>query len=483
MKTDFSVRVKVWLLFFLFLFVVVTEARGDIQLADNFSVTGFLRHEFALHTGGKNPNNNQDDNNKINLSRSFFITEWTYLPSDMVKLYAKARLLHDQTEQLDSDLNEFDAFPLSTPRYGTYLRANNDDDFAAELWELYGDLNVGNLLLRLGKQQIVWGEMISSRILDIINPLEMSWHWTFEPEEYENIRVPQWSIRAVYNVEQMISIPWLNDVYLEGFLNPGDFVPTIMPEPGAPFNVIPAFPPFFNITETDRRGDLQYGFRLGYRIGQFFSTLNYLHLYTQNSYLDTVGGGPPPNMVFMKQRYPATGIYGMSVNYAFPQPYNIVVTYEGTYFPRHPYYDAAASLPEIKKQGTLKHAIRFDRKTFVFPRPTSAMTIQVQYSQSVVEGDEGKIAGSGSTEIDKTVDTLVLNMSQMFRHDTISVSNTVVYDLDGAYYIKPGFQYLHGDDWYFDIYGIFLGGSEKRSGRLGSMSWADEVYARVTYQF
>ena len=486
MKAIIFRQVKVWPLAIVILFVWVMDAVADIQLTDNLSMTGFVRYELAVHTASGNPNNDQDDNNAINLSRAFFQTEWTYRPSDVFKLYGKARFIHDSTEQLDSELNEYDAFPLSTPRYGTYLRANNDDDFAAELWELYADVSVGNLWMRLGKQQIVWGEMISGRIMDIINPLDWSWHFQFEPEEFENIRVPQWSIRAMYNVEQLV-IPWLKDMYIEGFLNPGDISPRIFPEPGSPYNLKPAPPPIYNTTEKDRRGDQEFGFRVAGRVGQFFGTLNYLHLYSKTGYLEDVGPpGPPPFNV--ENRYPSTNVYGMTLNYAFDAPINMTVTFEGTYTPDQPYADAlAADGGHIREVGTWKHAIRFDRKTFVFPRPTDAMMIQLQYSQTVVE-DEDKIKSTGApfsrdNRIDKTKDVVALLFSQNFWHNNIATSLKLIYDLDGCEYITPGFKYRHGDYWYFDVYGVILGGSEKRPGSFGSLDYASEIFGRITFQF
>jgi len=482
-----------WYLIFIFLFLGILEARAEVQLTDSISVTGFLRHELAIHTASQNPNNiTQEDNNSINLSRTFFQTEWNYQPTDIFKLFAKIRIISDQTESLDSDLEDYNAFPLSTPRYGTYLRATDDDDWTAEMWELYADLDIGNLWVRLGKQQIVWGEMISARIMDIANPLDWSWHFQFEPEEFENIRVPQWAIRAMYNIEQT-SVSWLHDLYLEGYVNPGDISPRIWPEYGSPFNLKPPTLPIFQVDEIDRRGDTEYGIRIGGRVGQFFATLNYLHLYTKTGAWENVSlPGPPPFSI--ENRYPEIDVYGATVNYAFDSPINATVTYEGTYIPKQPYQDALSVMPVIKDRGTVKHAIRFQRKTRVFSRhllssPIPQMNIQFQLSQTIVEGDPDDIKstpapyGRKTNKIDKTQNVIALILNQDLWYNQISLSFKAIYDLKDSHYIVPGFKYRHGDDWYFDIYGVVLGGSEKRSGRFGSMDWGDEVFARITYQF
>lgn len=481
-----------WLLVITILFLGVMEARAEVQLTDTFSVTGYLRQELAVHTSNMNPNNNllkQQDNNLINLSRTFFQTEWTYLPNDTFKLFSKVKLISDQTQALDDHLLDYNAFPLSTPRYGTYLRATNDNEFNAEMSEIYADVSLGSLWLRLGKQQIVWGEMISARILDLINPLDWSWHFQLEPEEFENIRVPQWALRGRYDFAQGTgALQWLGDAYLEGFVNPGDISPTIYPAPGSPFNLKPPIPAVFKVNEENRRGDTEYGIRIGGKVGQFAGTLNYLSLYSDAGFYERSGRNPAPPFI-VDNMYPKTELYGVSLNYAFAVPIDTTVTYEGVYSPDEPYYDATSpvAIPHIRYNKTIKHAIRFDRKTFVLPSPISAMMIQFQYSQTLVSDNE-KIKSTPSpfskgNNIDSTQNVLALILSQDLWHNDVNLSLTALYDLDGASMLRPGFKYKYGNNWIFDIYGVILAGSETRPGRYGSMNWADEVFGRVTYQF
>jgi len=451
---------------------------------DKLTVAGFLRYEMAIHITHKNPNNpSQDDNNWLNLSRAFFQTEWEFKPfdeyRDNFKLYSKIRLIHDQTEEFDSNLNKYDAFPRTAP---SELQIGGNDEYQFEVWELYSEIDVGNLWLRIGRQQIVWGEMIAARIMDIINPLDLSWHFRFEPEEFENIRIPLWSLRALYTIEQS-KVPGLRNLNIECFLNPGDIAPDVNPEPGAPFNFKPPYPPFFIITEKDRRGDVEYGVRIGGSIGQVYGTINYLHLYTDSAYLDTKQFVPVPLTFYIDAKYPSIDVYGLTLNYAFAPPIDLVTTFEGTYIPNQPYMDANSRFPGIQDRGTFNYAIRFDRKTFVFPRPTSAMMIQFQLSGIVVEGDEEDLL-IGNQEVDKSRESLALILSQaFFKADLLTPSFQTVYDIDGAYYIKPQLKFKTGDHWVLDVWGVFVGGSEKRPERFGGMYWADEVVLRATYQF
>ncbi len=490
MKAKFWLTKK-WLLVLPILFLGVVEAKAEIKLGDTLSVTGYLRHELAVHTGKMNPNNTvigQKDNNTINLSRSFFQTEWAYNPNETFNVFSKVKVISDQTQGLDSKLNDYDAFPLATARYGGYLRATNDREFDVEMSELYADLNLGNLWFRLGKQQIVWGEMVSARILDVINPLDWSWHFQLEPEEFENIRMAQWALRGRYNVEQSTgAFEWLRDLYVEGFVNPGDISPTVYPAPGSPFNLKPPVPGIFKVTEAEHRSDQEFGFRLGGRIGQIAATLNYLHLYSDAGFFEWQSGGPPAIQV--TDKYPRTELYGASLNYNFPNPIDVTVTYEGIYSPEEPYYDRAAPVtaPRISYNRTLRHAIRFDRKTFVLPTPQSAMMIQIQYSQTLVSNSESIKSTpspfSSANSIDSTQNVIALILSQDLWHNNINLSLTALYDLDGASMLRPGFKYRSGDHWIYDIYGVILAGEEGRPGRYGSLNFADEIFGRITYQF
>ncbi len=495
MNTDQVKKGNTWLLLvMLSFFVGVIDARADIQLADNLVVTGFVREMLAAHVTHQNPNNAaQSDNNWANLSRTHFQAELTYRPSDTFKLFAKMRFIWDQTESLDSDLLNYDAFPQSTPHYGTTLRAGHDDNAVAELWELYADLDLGRLWLRLGKQQIAWGELFGWRVLDIINPLDMSWHFRFEPEEFENIRIPQWLVRARYKIEQT-AVPWIEDLYIEGFVNPGDIIPNIYPEPYSPYRLSPSIvtgPP--SVTEEiDRRGEEEYGFRLGYSIGMISGSLNYLNLYSDDARIHNVSPpGPPPYSY--ENRYPQIDVYGMTMNYAFDAPINVVVSFEGKYTDGQPYYVAEPigsppNLPSIRKRGEWNYAIQLQRNTFVFPRPIGAMNISVQFNQTIVEGDPDGIKSTPSPHskdgnaIDKRKNQVGLNMQQFWWYNQIMTSLKVLYDLEGAYSISAGFKYRHGDHWYFGIYPGFYGGSDRRPG-FGSVWWADEIYGRITYQF
>ena len=107
----------------------------------------------------------------------------------------------------------FDAGPIEEATFtfigrGVYdsvydFRDRYDDlsggNFESTIREAFVDFVVPPFTLRLGKQQVVWGEADNFRALDVINPLDLSWHWS--RESWEDIRIPLWMARGIYDGE------------------------------------------------------------------------------------------------------------------------------------------------------------------------------------------------------------------------------------------------------------------------------------------
>jgi hypothetical protein len=84
------------------------------------------------------------------------------------------------------------------------------------------------LNLRLGRQQVVWGETDNFRMLDRANPLDLSWHQLYE--SWDDLRIPLWMIKALWRIGY---VGPLSDAFVETYWDPGDWVPAkqgFMPE-------------------------------------------------------------------------------------------------------------------------------------------------------------------------------------------------------------------------------------------------------------
>ena len=100
---------------------------------------------------------------------------------------------------------------------------NRDDiKFDNDLREFYVDLRFKHIpvSLRLGRQQIVWGETDNFRLLDRTNALDLSWH--LQQESWDELRIPYWMIKGLYDIGR---IGPLSDTFIEAYYNPGDWYP------------------------------------------------------------------------------------------------------------------------------------------------------------------------------------------------------------------------------------------------------------------
>jgi hypothetical protein len=127
------------------------------------------------------------------------------------------------------------------------------DNYLVYLPSLFFDYNHGALNLRVGNQQIAWGQALFFRVFDVANGLDLRRHSVLDyaQEEYADKRVPQLSIRAGYQVT--------DEVLLDSYI--AKFQPTIYGNPNTQYNVIPA-----QFTVHDRYGDYDDKFSYGMRV-------------------------------------------------------------------------------------------------------------------------------------------------------------------------------------------------------------------------
>jgi len=87
--------------------------------------------------------------------------------------------------------------------------------------ELFFDVGflgpLSDLSLRIGKQQVVWGEADLFRSIDIVNPLDLRQNG-FVGEDFADFREPLWIAKALYNFGNVASF-W-NEAGVEAFWSP-----------------------------------------------------------------------------------------------------------------------------------------------------------------------------------------------------------------------------------------------------------------------
>lgn len=270
-------------------FAMATLATGA-QAAD-YNVQGFIRQEPAIKlTDEENPYNQQG-----NIYNGQTVTlDSTPLPGGFVNTTTRpidgadndlnlmaTRLEVDFQANFNSNWTGFaklrgyfqpDVFDgYGDPEFfetdlwsggrGTFLEANGQN-YMVDLPALYLDYADGPLWIRMGNQQIAWGESLFFRVLDVPNGLDLRRHLLLDlvAEEFADERVAAPGVRGSYRIT--------NDIEIEGFTQL--FSPSVLANPDTPYNVIPSQ---FTIHQQEGFDDAEGAMNFGGRIQAQFGDL------------------------------------------------------------------------------------------------------------------------------------------------------------------------------------------------------------------
>jgi hypothetical protein len=142
-----------------------------------------------------------------------------------------------------------------------YPREVRDDrQTEAMLRETYLDVGAGDWQFRLGRQHIVWGEVVGLFVADVVSAKDLR---EFVARDLERIRIPQWAARAEYFAgnahAEFIWIPYVtyDDIGVPG----DDYFPTPPPVPGFETRILDTTRPANTLANSS------YGARISYLAG------------------------------------------------------------------------------------------------------------------------------------------------------------------------------------------------------------------------
>jgi hypothetical protein len=227
------------------------QARGGSLLsadweqffAEKVSFGGFIENVSGLAVG-------TSDDPHFNTSNRFIMNRFTIQPefnvnvSEELKLFIAWRFAAEPRYSAETKSRRATVQPLGT---GGPLPTDFYSEYKGVPWEAVADINPGhNLQIRVGRQFISWGETDGQRLLDVINPQNL----TFSPPAAVNLfnldetRIPQWGVRTLYTISPV------NNTIFEFFANPGFDDKKSRVDEFAPTN---------DIFDGTVEGDLRYG--------------------------------------------------------------------------------------------------------------------------------------------------------------------------------------------------------------------------------
>ncbi|RKZ49820.1 MAG: LysR family transcriptional regulator [Gammaproteobacteria bacterium] len=445
-----------------------------------FNVSGYLRS----YTGVLLDDNDETQGNdtwEINMARGTFLLDFdAYTGPLSWKLITRYDLEHktDYLSELER-LTELQS-PGGTATSGRYLDQYQTDTVQEFFREYYVDFTpMKNVDMRIGKQQLVWGESDFFQAMDLVHGFDYRWRLFFENNE-------DWR-KPLFLINTVIDVPKYNGS-LNTFVRPGlDNKEAI----GSNFNIeggrwIPHpyrgvdFTAFtqYNAYENDEgdQDDPTYGARWTGNAGSIGYSVAYMHVFNPAPIMNpAVNSGVPgafgvtsmrqygnvaENQVLGDWVYPIINVLGFSVN-GYSQKIDSTLSAEFTWTPDKPFNfgNLESSLPGwggVKERDTIAIMLRIDKelklgKWLKTNRP-SLSSIQLFDTWIVNHDKEDEIVEFASFGAKKKEHTAYLTLFTLlnYKRDTINPSLVVGTDLsNGGGFVIPALEVVVGDGWRF----------------------------------
>jgi hypothetical protein len=186
-----------------------------------------LYREYAGDRGEKMRSAHGGKLGSLSMLRNTFQIEMDWRPDPIVQLHATLRGVFSPSLRPDREA-QVPEFP------GYYLEpsiadpANEDPQILdpdrrvswvarnyyqeASIRELYLDITPHPIVsFRVGRQLVAWGETGSARLLDVVNPIDATWHFG-ALESFEDQRIPLWIVKALVEVPPLdgsLEVVWV----------------------------------------------------------------------------------------------------------------------------------------------------------------------------------------------------------------------------------------------------------------------------------
>lgn len=337
--------------------------------------------------------------------------------------------------------------------YPSAVRQDQRYDFF--LRENYLDISAGNFDFRLGRQHVIWGEMVGLFFADVVSAKDMR---EFILPAFDILRIPQWAVRAEYSK---------NDFHAEVLWIP---VPTLdeIGKPGADFYPGPLRGTASYIEE-DRSGrnigNSNFGVRLSQLIKGWDISGFYYHSLDAASTFYRVSGPTEP-LVFQPRHDPIDQ-FGATVTKDLG---SAVFKGELVYTDGRQFNVGRPSAPNgLVRQNTLDYALGLD---FSLPADTR---LNVQFFQRVFFGYD---PGIFSDRVENGASVL-LN-GKLWQK--LEAQVLLIHSLNRSdWMFRPRLSWNFQRNWRWAVGADVFGG--KPTGLFGRFDQSDRVYTELRFSF
>ena len=459
------------LLVFAFVFLTSSSVFAYTLLDGNFELKGYVRNITAMRT--ENPHGglggDQFKRGDIELSKSFLQVEGTYTVSPNFKVHSLWRGDYDAS----FDFKGQDKFPQAVV---------DDQRLGNEIRELYADVRQGPLFLRLGKQQVVWGESDGLRLADIINPLDFRWHYFLE--DWQDIRQGLPMARAIYSVASKTDLEF---VWAPVTFKPAKWAGkgTYWEFPGAGIGGLPEKEYDTNINNGSVGGKIKTTLGSGFDVAVY----DYYHRFE----MPTLTMPNPIDPTTWHFIHPFVNSVGATFN-VFADPVKTVFRGEAVYNRDEPMNDfTKLATGFVSKKNTIAFMLGADRPTYLpINSESSFLSAQVFYKQvlsqddtTVMFGDSAGAAPGGKKKDAQTMLSFAISTPYVYLipNGVLTPSFFIFYDVIGSGWARPMVNLKYGDNFSVSLaYNKFWGHPDGR-GYFDPFSDRSEAFVDVKYSF
>ncbi len=434
------------------LVLVLSLLAGLAYAEDKLSLSGYVKNETSLREESLNSDLTKFKN-IIELSGQYKIKD------DDLVFFTKAKYWYDAAYDWS------DKMDIGQHYNGHIQRTDWLRDF-------YLDYTNGPWFLRLGKQQIAWGQADGITILDRVNPADLTEFWL---PDMVDIRIPLWMANINYSPKlnsnlQLLFVPdWDQSeaAYLGGpftfrSFKEWDIFQKAQEKAGAVFDLTLRTPPkqlhnaTWGVQWSDRMGDLDY--TLNFLYGPYYNARNDIY-YSYPKYT-------------IPRAFKVWRIYGGSFNKTFTNPgpmQGVTLRGDVAYYNDEPTYvgdPVANSTKGIKRWDNKFWLIGVDKNVL------TRWTVSFQFAQYILEHSSSKDMSRAPQQrypmnaytygpADPVENIFSLKLSSHFLNDRLKpevlwsftddnqgrLSPKVNYELRDNLLLSVGIHYFYGNEW------------------------------------
>ncbi len=497
------------------------QAAAVELLEGDMSIHGKVIAQAGVHLQDSQTGGPDFESGDLSMAQTIADIEVSYAPIDLIRFSAIVRGYKEWVYQLEE--NAYKSRYHETGKgfldpNGKYSKKynRNHPDWGEEvtLREGFADIDLQDYgTLRLGKQQITWGEADGIRLADIINPLNIARHFNLEP--WEDIRIP------IYAAYANLTHPAVNDFTFDIVFS-GDYERAVRGEPGS--NTPWAFPipnaarfpnpwnadliPYFIYDEPeDWDENYEYGGRIRYKsplAGIEFSAF-YFHTTNDTPVLEWRGEflpapAPAPPVVplpVIYLEYLKYDNFGFTFN-AFSASLKTVLRGEFVYvkdqkfnraLPGHSIFppgSPANLLFDIVEADQYRGMVGFDKNVFIpFLNPTKSFFVSGQYFYLYQDDNDDLMDPTyNDGRLEEVTQVLTLKVNTAYMMELLAPDVLIIVSPDDNWWqVQSALTYTTtGFHWSYTLGGNFMGGKSNFQ-EMGLFEKHNEIYFKIKFSF